>query len=295
MKMNIDLDNDFSRTVAIKVVGVGGGGGNAVVDHMCNSGMSSVEFVSVNTDIQALRYSSATYKLHIGDKLTRGMGAGGDPEKGQKAAEESREEIAASLKGTDMVFITAGMGGGTGTGAAPVVAEIAAARAQNTMTAVVENAVTADLAARQVSYADFVTIQRDEGGAITALTTDMARMNLLRSELTAAVLEALEGVDVSDVQVPLGSLFDLEPLWAKGPALKAKAMTVGTVRAEFDSQFTSAGVNQTLHRIWLEVDVPMTLLLPGGEVEASLHTRLCVAETVIVGKVPDTYLQLGQQ
>ena len=177
----------------------------------------------------------------------------------------------------------------------PVVVEIAAAQAQNTMTAVVENAVTADLAARQVSYADFVTIQRDEGGAITALTTDMARMNLLRSELTAAVLEALEGVDVSDVQVPLGSLFDLEPLWAKGPALKAKAMTVGTVRAEFDSQFTSAGVNQTLHRIWLEVDVPMTLLLPGGEVEASLHTRLCVAETVIVGKVPDTYLQLGQQ
>ena len=124
MKMNIDLDNDFNKVVAIKVVGVGGGGGNAV-DHMCNSGMSSVEFVSVNTDIQALRYSSATYKLHIGDKLTRGMGAGGDPEKGQKAAEESREEIAASLKGTDMVFITAGMGGGTGTGAAPVIAEIA--------------------------------------------------------------------------------------------------------------------------------------------------------------------------
>ena len=177
----------------------------------------------------------------------------------------------------------------------PVVAEIAAAQAQNNMTAVVENAVTADLAARQVSYVDFVTIQRDEGGAITALTTDMARMNLLRSELTAAILDALKGVDVSDVQVPLGSLFDLEPLWAKGPALKAKAMTVGTVRAEFDSQFTSAGVNQTLHRIWLEVDVPMTLLLPGGEVETALHTRLCVAETVIVGKVPDTYLQLGQQ
>ena len=174
----------------------------------------------------------------------------------------------------------------------PVVAEIAAAQAQNTMTAVVENAVTADLAARQVSYADFVTIQRDEGGAITALTTDMARMNLLRAELTTAILEALEGVDVSEVAVPLGSLFDLEPLWAKGPAIRAKAMTVGTVRAEFDSQLTSAGVNQTLHRIWMEVDVPMTLLLPGGPVETQLHTRLCVAETVIVGKVPDTYLQL---
>lgn len=177
----------------------------------------------------------------------------------------------------------------------PVVAEIAAAQAQNTMTAVIENAVTADLAARQVGYSDLIVIQRDERGVITALTTDMAQMNLLRAELTSAILEALEEVNISNIQVPLGSLFDLEPLWAKGPALKARAMTVGTVRAEFDSQLTSAGVNQTLHRIWLEVDVPMTLLLPGGEVEASLHTRLCVAETVIVGKVPDTYLQLGQQ
>ena len=176
----------------------------------------------------------------------------------------------------------------------PVVAEIASAQAQNTMTAVVEGAVTADLAARNVSYADFITIQRDGGGAITALTTDMARMNLLRAELTAAILESIAGVDVSDIEVPLGSLFDLEPLWAKGPSLRARAMTVGTVRTEFDSQFTSAGVNQTLHRIWLEVDVPMTLLLPGGEVETALHTRLCVAETVIVGQVPDTYLQLGQ-
>lgn len=174
----------------------------------------------------------------------------------------------------------------------PVVAEIASAQAQNTITAVVENAVTADLAARQVSYADFVTIQRDEGGAITALTTDMARMNQLRAELVDAILEALDGVDVSEVAVPLGSLFDLEPLWAKGPAIKARAMTVGTVRAEFDSQLTSAGVNQTLHRVWMEVDVPMTLLLPGGEVEVAVDTRLCVAETVIVGKVPDTYLQL---
>lgn len=177
----------------------------------------------------------------------------------------------------------------------PVVAEIAAAQAQNTMTSTIETAITADLAARQVNYGDFVSIQRDERGMITALTTDMARMNLLRAELTSTILDALEGVDVSVIQVPLGSLFDLEPLWAKGPALQARAMTVGTVRAEFDSQLTSAGVNQTLHRIWMEVDVPMTLLLPGGEVETSIHTRLCVAETVIVGQVPDTYLQLHPQ
>ena len=78
----------------------------------------------------------------------------------------------------------------------------------------------------------------------------------------------------------------------KGPALKTRSITVGTVRAEFESQLTSAGVNQTLHRIWIEVEAPITLLLPGGEVETSLHTQLCVAETVIVGRVPDTYLQL---
>lgn len=125
MLMNFDMANDDAENVvSIKVVGVGGGGGNAT-NRMVQSGMRSVEFISINTDNQALIRSQATYKLHIGDKLTRGKGAGGNPEKGQRAAEESRDEIAAALKGTDMVFITAGMGGGTGTGGAPVVAEVA--------------------------------------------------------------------------------------------------------------------------------------------------------------------------
>lgn len=176
----------------------------------------------------------------------------------------------------------------------PAVAAIAIAQTQNTMTSVIEETITADLAARQISYSDFVEIQRDEGGAITALTTHMAQMNLLRSELTSVILEALAAVDVSTIQVPLGSLFDFEPFWARGPSLKARAMTVGTVRAEFESELTSAGVNQTLHRIWLEVEVPMTVLLPGGEEQVPVHTRLPVAETVIVGRVPDTYLQVGQ-
>ena len=122
--MNIELDNDYEKMAAIKVLGVGGGGGNAV-NRMIQSGMSSVEFISVNTDNQSLRFSNASYKLHIGDKLTRGQGAGGDPMKGEKAAEESEDEITSVLRGADMVYITAGMGGGTGTGAAPVVAEIA--------------------------------------------------------------------------------------------------------------------------------------------------------------------------
>ena len=118
-------------------------------------------------------------------------------------------------------------------------------------------------------------------------------MNLLRAALVSDVLAALDGVDVSDIRIPLGSLLDLDVLWAKGPALRVHSMTVGTVDAEFSSEFSSAGVNQTLHRIWLQVDVPLTLILPGGPVETQLETRLCVAETVIVGQVPETYLQLS--
>ena len=122
--MTFELDKDFDNIVQIKVVGVGGGGNNAV-NRMINEGVQGVEFISINTDKQALYLSRATHKIQIGDKLTHGQGAGANPEKGQRAAEESRDEIADALKGTNMVFITAGMGGGTGTGAAPVIAAIA--------------------------------------------------------------------------------------------------------------------------------------------------------------------------
>lgn len=122
--MPFEIANEFESIVQIKVVGVGGGGGNAV-NRMINSGMKGVEFLSINTDRQALYLSQATHKIQIGSKLTGGKGAGSSPDKGQRAAEESREEIAEALRGTDMVFITSGMGGGTGTGAAPVIASIA--------------------------------------------------------------------------------------------------------------------------------------------------------------------------
>lgn len=120
----LQFDNESMDGVQIKVVGVGGGGGNAV-NRMVRAGVQGVDFVAINTDRAVLQISQADQKIQIGEKLTHGMGAGSNPEKGQRAAEESRDEIAAALKGTNMVFITAGMGGGTGTGAAPVVAEIA--------------------------------------------------------------------------------------------------------------------------------------------------------------------------
>lgn len=177
----------------------------------------------------------------------------------------------------------------------PMAAIIAKAQAENTINRVVEEAVLADLSQREIGYSDFVTIQRDSSGAITALTTDMAEMNRLRGQLIECVLGEVEGVDVASIQVPLGSLLDLDVLWAKGPSLRLHGMSVGTVSAEFDSEFTSAGVNQTLHRIWLEVHVPLTLMLPGGQVDTDVNTRLCVAETVIVGQVPDAYLNLAGQ
>ncbi|MEF2095396.1 MULTISPECIES: cell division protein FtsZ [Bacillaceae] len=120
----LEFDSNLEQLATIKVIGVGGGGNNAV-NRMIEHGVQGVEFISVNTDAQALNLSKAEIKMQIGGKLTRGLGAGANPEVGKKAAEESKEQIEEALKGADMVFVTAGMGGGTGTGAAPVIAGIA--------------------------------------------------------------------------------------------------------------------------------------------------------------------------
>lgn len=120
----LEFDTNMDQLATIKVVGVGGGGNNAV-NRMIDHGVEGVEFIAVNTDAQALNLSKAEIKLQIGEKLTRGLGAGANPDIGKKAAEESREQIEEVLQGADMIFVTAGKGGGTGTGAAPVIAEIA--------------------------------------------------------------------------------------------------------------------------------------------------------------------------
>ncbi len=119
-----EVKTDIETFSRIKVIGVGGGGGNAI-SRMIDAQLKGVEFVAINTDTQALHHSKAEEKVHIGKSLTKGLGAGMNPEVGRQAAEESREEIQNVLKGADMVFVTCGLGGGTGTGAAPVVAETA--------------------------------------------------------------------------------------------------------------------------------------------------------------------------
>src|ERR1041385_2855020 len=118
------LRSDIENFALIKVVGVGGGGSNAV-NRMIRAELMGVEFIAVNTDAQALLMSDAPHKLRIGDKITKGLGAGADPSVGRKSAEDDSEKLYEALKESDMVFVTAGMGGGTGTGAAPIIAEIA--------------------------------------------------------------------------------------------------------------------------------------------------------------------------
>src|SRR5512140_1236570 len=120
----MDLLPQSESFARIKVIGVGGGGCNAV-NRMIEEGLGGIEFIAVNTDAQALLLSNAPTRVRIGDKVTRGLGAGSNPEVGRKAAEESAEELYEVMKGSDMVFVTAGLGGGTGTGAAPIVAQIA--------------------------------------------------------------------------------------------------------------------------------------------------------------------------
>ena len=173
----------------------------------------------------------------------------------------------------------------------PMVVTAAQAQAQNTIAGVVEHAIFSEMERQTVAYSDLVSIQRDTSGTITALTTETVAMNRLRARLVGVVLEALEGIDVSQIQIPLGSLLDLDLLWGLGPTMSVHAMAVGTVEGEFSSEFSSAGINQTIHKIELDLVIPLTLMLPGRVVETVCETQIPIAETVIVGQVPETYLQ----
>ncbi|MCI0493782.1 cell division protein FtsZ, partial [candidate division KSB1 bacterium] len=124
MSLTFDFDESISPTAKMKVVGVGGAGSNAI-NRMITAGLIGVEFIGINTDLQALNMCRAPIRLQIGKSLTKGLGAGANPDVGRRAVEEDKDAVFNALKDTDMVFVTAGMGGGTGTGAAPIVAEIA--------------------------------------------------------------------------------------------------------------------------------------------------------------------------
>lgn len=234
------------------------------------------------------------WRRELGRRLRRGPPPRRRPQKDMCWRERPQAGIPpAMLTVAVAVLLAWGIVGLLETRLRPIVSASAQAQTQNIITAALEQAIVKDLGERNASYSDFISIQRDRTGTITSLTTNMAAMNLLRAQLISDILTALSDIDISVIQIPLGSLVNSELVWARGPTLRARAMSVGTVDAEFESEFSSAGVNQTMHQIWMSLSVPIMVILPGGNVEVPVNTRLCVAETVIVGQVPDTYLQFS--
>lgn len=174
----------------------------------------------------------------------------------------------------------------------PELEAMAAAQVSSAVTAAVNDAIVAGIAEENISYDDMVTIETDEHGRVTVLKSNMAQANLLRAHLLAAALEEVSGLSARTFSIPVGNLTKTELLSGKGPGIKVRLLSAGSANASFRNSFTAAGVNQTLHRVILDVDVTVSVLLPGGTLETAVSIPVCVAETVIVGQVPDTYLQL---
>ncbi|MEQ2455105.1 sporulation protein YunB [Flavonifractor hominis] len=177
----------------------------------------------------------------------------------------------------------------------PTVVALAQSRVENTVTGIINRAVTDTLTAEAISYSELVTLEKNEAGQVTVLTTDSARLNVLRTEILEDILCEVKSLDGQDLGIPLGSLTGLSSASNLGPNIPVRVLTAATPSADFRNVFTSAGINQTLHQIMLEVQVEVTLLIPGGTVETVVEAQVCAAETLLVGSVPETYLELTEQ
>lgn len=175
----------------------------------------------------------------------------------------------------------------------PAFQAIASAQVSNEMTEQINQLIT-DYAAEHITYSDVITLQRDESGNITAITTDSVKINKLRSDITLQVANLVSGLNPSDFSVPVGSLTGFTLLSGRGFSIPVTALTAGTVEATFHQEFAQAGINQTRHRLTLEITVPVQLYLSGQIWTTTVDTELLLAETVLVGQVPDLYLQSGQ-
>lgn len=175
----------------------------------------------------------------------------------------------------------------------PVVTDMAQARANNAVTRIIDDTVNGTLSAQAVAYSDIVSLQKDDSGRITAMTTSTAKINALRTQILDAIVEQVNSLDTEELGVPLGNLTGLVTASGRGPLLPVRILSVAAPEAAFRNVFTSAGINQTLHQVVLDVSVPIKLLIPGGTVETTVTAEVGVAETVIVGQVPDAYLQFG--
>ena len=174
----------------------------------------------------------------------------------------------------------------------PTLTALARARVENAVTRIVNDAVDGTLTSEAISYSDLVTLEKDAAGQVSVLAANTAQLNALRTEILGKVLAQVEQLDSQELGVPLGSLTGFATASDLGPVLPVRVLTAAVPTADFENVFTSTGINQTLHRIMLNVRVECTLLIPGGTVDTAVEAQVCAAETLLVGKVPDAYLEL---
>ncbi|WP_297213282.1 sporulation protein YunB [uncultured Flavonifractor sp.] len=175
----------------------------------------------------------------------------------------------------------------------PVVTTLAVARTENVVTSIVNDAVMETLSAEAVAYQDLVHLERNSSGQVTLLAMDSAKMNQLRTQILKTVLERVESLGGEELGIPLGSITGLSTASHWGPDLPVQVLAAATPTAEFRNLFAAEGINQTIHRVMLDVQVEITLLIPGGKTETRVDASVCVAETLLLGEVPDTYLSLS--
>ena len=174
----------------------------------------------------------------------------------------------------------------------PTLTALAQVRVENAVTRIVNDAVNGTLTSEAISYSDLVTLEKDAAGQVSVLAANTAQLNALRAEILGEVLAQVEQLDSQKLGVPLGSLTGFATASDLGPVLPVRVLTAAVPTADFENVFTSAGINQTLHQIMLNVRVECTLLIPGGTVDTAVEAQVCAAETLLVGKVPDAYLEL---
>ena len=171
----------------------------------------------------------------------------------------------------------------------PILREMAVAEAGNAVSVVVNNAIAEKLAAGELRYSDIVTLEKNDEGRVTAIVTDMSKVNLLKSEITYEIIRDLSGDVKTRILIPLGNVTGLSLLSGKGPFLPVEIVAVTMANTEFVNRFSSAGINQTRHQIVVLVNAAVSVLIPGGNAYATVNAEVTVAETVIVGEVPETY------
>ena len=171
-----------------------------------------------------------------------------------------------------------------------VLSRLAMTRVSNTVTRVVTAAVGDTISSGSIRYSDLITFEKDDQGQITALETDMAAFNRVQAAIVDDVLSRLSEVSTADLAIPLGTLTGSALLAGRGPAFRVRMQFVGSPIASFENEFTEAGINQTKHRIILNVDVSVSILLPGFSTYTKVSNRFVAAETIIVGTVPDSYV-----